>query len=69
MAKRGISPTVCNFQTLLVSKLTQQDQREAKRDMKYGGRVNIYRIGHYLEAAQKVATAAYRAGWDRTFVN
>ena len=64
MAKKGIPPTVCNFQTLLISKLTQQDQREAKRDMKYGGRVNIYRLGHYLEAAQKVEADMQRVAPD-----
>lgn len=54
MAKRGIPPTVCNFQTLLTSKLTQYDQRQEKAAMKRGRSHSIYAIGHYLGAAQKV---------------
>jgi len=42
------------FLMVLASKLTQYDQREMKREMKRGGRGNIYRLGHLLGASQKV---------------
>ena len=54
MPKRGIPPTVCNFYTVLTSKVTQFDQRLEKADAKRGRPTNIYRLGHYLGAAQKV---------------
>jgi len=58
-AKRGIPPTVCNFQTLLTSKLTQHDVRESRREMKRGS-PNIYRLGHLLKAAQEVESDVAR---------
>ncbi len=54
MAKKGIPPTVCNFLHVLSSKLTQYDQKLAASETRRGGRENIYRLGHYLEAAEKV---------------
>ena len=59
-SKRGIPPTVCNFQTLLTSKLTQHDVRESKREMKRGS-PNIYRLGHLLKAAHEVEADVARA--------
>ena len=59
-SKRGIPPTVCNFQTLLTSKLTQHDVRESKREMKRGS-PNIYRIGHLLKAAHEVEADVARS--------
>ncbi len=51
--KKGIPPTVCNFMAVLSSKLTQHDVKESAREMKRGN-ANIYRLGHLLEAKQKV---------------
>jgi hypothetical protein len=52
--KKGIGEgTVEKFLLVLSSKLTQHDQREEKRDMKRGGRVNIYRLGHLLGALER----------------
>jgi hypothetical protein len=48
------SATVEMFLQVLVSKLTQQDQKEMKREMAHGGRGNIYRLGLLLEAKDKV---------------
>jgi hypothetical protein len=53
-AQKGIDPTVGNFLLVLSSKLTQYDQKEMLREMKRGGRGNIYRLGHLLGALQKV---------------
>jgi hypothetical protein len=46
--------TVHKYLMVLTSKLTQYDQKENLREMKRGGRGNIYRLGHLLEASQKV---------------
>jgi hypothetical protein len=52
--KKGIGEgTVQKFLLVLSSKLTQYDQREEKRDLKRGGRVNIYRLGHLLGALER----------------
>lgn len=45
------------FQLVLVSKLTQYDQKESVRWP------NIYRLGHLLEAAQNVEDAWRGAGY------
>lgn len=56
MAKKGIPPTVGNFIAVLTSELTQYDQKVASRER----HVNIYRLGHYLEAAHKVEEEVLR---------
>lgn len=48
------SATVEMFLHVLVSKLTQQDVKDTKREMAHGGRGNIYRLGLLLEAKEKV---------------
>jgi hypothetical protein len=47
----GGAVTVAVFQAVLVSKLTQYDAKLQVRQP------NIYRLGHFLEAAQRVAKA------------
>lgn len=43
------------FRARLVSAVTTADRRESAREAKRpNGRVNIYRIGHYLKAANEV---------------
>ncbi|HEV3059616.1 MAG TPA: hypothetical protein VGY48_15305 [Vicinamibacterales bacterium] len=64
MAKKGIPPTVCNFQTVLTSKLTQYDQRQEKAALKRGHSHSIYALGHYLKAAEKVEADVKRAAPD-----
>lgn len=54
MAKKGIPPTVCNFYTVLTSKLTQYDVRDQRARLKRGWPDNIHQIGLLLQAAQKV---------------
>lgn len=49
-ASRGIPPTVKNFIAVMMSKLTQFDQKLAAKERF----PNIYRLGHYLEAAHKI---------------
>lgn len=47
--------TVGKYLTVLVHEVTRYDRREEARELKRpGGRVNIYRLGHLLGAAQKV---------------
>jgi len=48
--KKGIPPTVGNFIAVLTSELTQYDQKVSARER----HVNIYRLGHLLEAAHGV---------------
>ena len=48
------SATVEMFLHVLGSKLTQQDEKEMRQEMKRGGRGNIYRLGLLLEAKGKV---------------
>lgn len=50
MATKGIPPTVNNFIAVLKSKLTQHDEKISRRERS----PNIYRLGHFLEAAGKV---------------
>lgn len=54
------SATVEMFQMVMVSYLTQYDQKETAREMKRGGRGNIYRLGHLLAAAEKVESDTKR---------
>jgi hypothetical protein len=57
---------VQDFAFILTGLLTQYDQKESLREMKRGGRSNIYRLGHLLEAAQKAEDDAKVAGiWER----
>ena len=42
------------FLMVLRSKLTQYDKKLIDKEMQRGGRGNIYRLGHYLEAADRV---------------
>jgi hypothetical protein len=51
------SGTVSTFLMVLRSKLTQYDKRLGDNEAKRGGMPNIYRIGHYLKAAQDVEDA------------
>ena len=53
---KGIPPTVRNFITVLVSKLTDYDEKTSRREK----RPNIYRLGHLLEAAQRVESEVLR---------
>ncbi len=46
--------TVEKYLAVLSSKLTQYDVRESGRETKRGGRPNIYRLGHLLDAAHQV---------------
>ncbi|NBR00428.1 MAG: hypothetical protein EBT79_10715 [Actinobacteria bacterium] len=47
--------SVGSFLTVFSGLLTQQDMRESAREQKRpGGRVNIYRLGHYLKALDAV---------------
>jgi hypothetical protein len=46
--------TVEMFILALSSKVTQQDEKEIKREQAHGGRGNIYRLGLLLEAVNKV---------------
>jgi len=48
--------TVEKYVAVLVSKVTQLDQKLSVREARHG-RVNIYRLGHYLKATQKVERA------------
>ena len=60
------SARVRDFAFILVGLLTQYDQKEGLRELKRGGRENIYRLGHLLKAADKAEVAAKRAGiWER----
>jgi hypothetical protein len=60
------SARVQDFAFILVGLLTQYDQKESLREMKRGGRANIYRLGHYLKAAQSAEDAAKAVGiWER----
>lgn len=47
------SGTVEMFLHVLTSKLTQYDQQLGRREAQKG-RVNIYRLGHYLKAKQTI---------------
>lgn len=74
--------TVGTFSIILTGLLTQYDIAESKREIKRGGRSNIYRLGHLLKAAQDAeaevssmrnrsdaeAIKAYRAALSRHFV-
>lgn len=42
------------FLIILTHKLTQYEQRQEAMEVKRGGRVNIYRLGHLLGALEKV---------------
>jgi len=46
--------TIEMFLLALSSKVTQQDEKEMKREQAHGGRGNIYRLGLLLEAVGKV---------------
>lgn len=60
------SARVRDFHALLIGHLTQYDRAEERRELKRGGRTNIYRLGHLLKAAEKVEKAAKDFGiWDR----
>lgn len=57
---------VQDFSLILTGLLTQYDQKESLREMRRGGRPNIYRLGHYLKAAQAAEDDAKANGiWDR----
>lgn len=57
---------VKDFSLILTGLLTQYDQKESLREMKRGGRSNIYRLGHLLKAAQEAEDVAKRVGiWER----
>lgn len=57
---------VQDFHTILIGLLTQYDQKESLREMRRGGRPNIYRLGHYLKAAEGAEQAAKAVGiWNR----
>ena len=57
---------VRDFSLILTGLLTQYDQKESLREMKRGGRPNIYRLGHYFKAAQGAEDAAKAVGiWER----
>ena len=47
------TPTVATFLVVLLGHLTQEDRRLSKSESKRG-RPNIYRLGHYLAAKQRV---------------
>lgn len=49
-----VEPTVKGFITILVANLTQYDMVASAREAKGRGSVNIYRLGHLLEASQKM---------------
>lgn len=51
------SGTVATFLMVLRSKLTQYDKRLGDSESKRGGMANIYRLGHYLKAAEDVEAA------------
>jgi len=57
LAEAISSGTVETFLMVLRSKLTQYDKRLGSGESKRGGMPNIYRIGHYLKAAQDVEDA------------
>lgn len=58
---------VKDFSLILTSLLTQYDQKESLREMKRGGRPNIYRLGHLLKAAQETEDVAKHVGiWERS---
>lgn len=57
-SKSGIPPTVGNFVAVMNSLLTQFDAKLASRER----HVNIYRLGHYLEAANRVTEKLDAAG-------
>jgi hypothetical protein len=74
--------TVRDFNNILAHRLTRYDRLAAAREQKRGLRVNIYRMGHLLGAAQKAvdlvpkalldsdgveALEAYRKGLKRAF--
>ena len=64
------SARVADFHRLLVGHLTQYDRAQEKRELKRGGRANIYRIGILLQAAEKVEEKAKSFGiWDRDDAN
>lgn len=57
---------VRDFSIILAGLLTQYDQKESLREMRRGGSPNIFRLGHYLKAAQAAEDAAKAAGiWER----
>ncbi len=49
--------TVEKYVAVLVSKVTQFDQKLSAKEEARHGRANIYRLGHYLKATQKVERA------------
>lgn len=57
LAEAISSGTVETFLMVLRSKLTQYDKRLGSGESKRGGMPNIYRLGHYLKAAQDVEDA------------
>lgn len=48
---------VSTFLTIMMSELTQLDRKLHASETKRGGRGNIYRLGHYMDAMDKVAEA------------
>lgn len=58
MKKSGIPPTVGNFVAVMQSLLTQYDAKVSSRER----HVNIYRLGHLLEAGHKVTEDLDAAG-------
>jgi len=55
--EESVAPgSVSHFLTILTSKLTQSDQRQNQNDIKKGRSGNIYRLGHYLGAVEKIRT-------------
>lgn len=60
------SARVQDFSFILTGLLTQYDQKESLREMKRGGRSNIYRLGLLLKAAQDAEDHAKKARiWER----
>lgn len=56
---------VKDFSLILTGLLTQYDQKESLREMRRGGRPNIYRLGNYLRGVEKAEEQAKRAKiWD-----
>lgn len=45
--------SIRHFSLILTGLLTQYDMAEEKRELKRGGRCNIYRLGHLLKVAQE----------------
>jgi hypothetical protein len=46
--------TATTFRARLLSALTDADRRDSDRERKRGVRVNLYRLGHYLAAADEL---------------